>query len=407
MINNIENFKNNFSKKKYRDVFIFQGDDGYSLTKQCLGNIEFDFSSLRDKKVLIKPNAGRLVVPHSGINTNPEVVAAIIDFFVDKGINNIAVAESPILGVKALEALEKCGIAKIAQERKIPLIDLDVQKPEIISIPKPKVIDKLKVCKEILNYDFIVSVPVVKTHMHTQVSLGLKNMKGCLYRREKVRLHQLPSSDKVTPPAKPLDIAIADLAKILLPNLTIIDGTIAQEGLGPSAGTPKQFGVVISSLNCLAADYVCAELMGLNPLEIHHLRYAIKEVFDDNDADLFFKEKLQIKPNDYMKWMEKFEPPPQKISIEFSNVVVEDIESCSACLSSVLMFLRRYEKALNEYYSDSKQLRIALGKGIGEQPSNTLLVGNCTAHRKSGCILVKGCPPVASDILRTLEKNLK
>jgi len=41
------------------------------------------------------------------------------------------------------------------------------------------------------KYDFVVTVPVMKTHMHTVVSLGLKNMKGVLWRREKVRFHQL------------------------------------------------------------------------------------------------------------------------------------------------------------------------------------------------------------------------
>ena len=78
----------------------------------------------------------------------------------------------------------------------------------------------------------------MKMHMHTGVTLAVKNMKGCLWRKSKVDLHMLPPLPGHN--EKTLDIAIADMSAILRPHLSIIDGTIGMEGLGPSAGKAKQ-----------------------------------------------------------------------------------------------------------------------------------------------------------------------
>jgi len=383
------------------DVYVSHGEHGYKTARETLDRIPFDFSKLENKRILVKPNAGRFVSPRLGINTSPEVVAAVLDFFLEKGLNNIAVGDSPILGVKALEALEKCGIASVATDRGVPLVDLDAENPVIVPVPEPRVVKSLKVCREALEADFIVSVPVMKTHMHTRVSLGLKNMKGCLYKREKVRLHQLPPLEEISDSAKPLDVAISDLAKILLPDLTVIDGTTGQEGLGPSAGTPKKFGAVVCSMNCLAADLVSSQLMGMDPGSVLHLGLAISELERFGAKPREF----QVFPPDYRKWTVPFQPPPKKISFEFNNVRVEDVDSCSACLSTVLMFLVRYQRELADYFTEENPLKLAIGKGIGPQKGDTLLIGNCTVSRKEEGVFIRGCPPVASDILRALKEN--
>ena len=395
------NFKQLNRQPGRGDVYVSFGENGYETTRAALQKIPFDFSLLRNKRILVKPNAGRFVPPRLGINTSPEAVAGVLDFFLEQGARNLFVGESCILGVKPLEALEQCGIAEEARKRNIPLVDLDAEKPRVIPIPLPKAIKTLKVCAEVLKTDFIVSVPVMKTHMHTQVSLGLKNMKGCLYGREKVRLHQLPPVENLPERAKPLDMAIADLAKALLPDLTVIDGTIGQEGLGPSAGSPVVLGAVVASFNCIAADMTAAQLMGIDPEKIHHLKLAIREI----KTEAYNPAEFRVFPEDYKLKAKIFQPPPEKISFEFKNVRVEDADSCSACLSTVLMFLKRYQENLADYYNEDMPLKIAIGKGIGPQEKGTLLIGNCTVHRKKGAIFVKGCPPVASDIMKALKKG--
>jgi len=384
-------------------VVVRKGTDGYAVTREVMSNLGYDFTALRGKKVLVKPNAGRIAEAGKGVTTHPIVIAAIIDHLLENGVTSITVGESSIVGVKPLDAMESCGIAAVARERSVMLADLDAHKWVEKSIPNGKVINKLRICSDVLDFDFIISVPVMKTHMHTQVSLGLKNMKGCLYGKEKVKLHQLPPNDIIVPPAKPLDYAIVDISKILLPNLTVIDGTYGQEGLGPSAGEPINSGLVIASLNCLAADWVAVQLMGINPAEVHHLRISINssEGFDLDGSG------VTVDPDNYLNWVTPYKRPPSKISVEYLNVKVDDRDSCSACLSTVLMFLKRYYSEFADYYTAEKPLRLAIGKNIGNLPKDTILIGNCTMKFRDGHVFVKGCPPVASEIRTSVLKCMR
>ena len=389
------------------DVYARFDADARKAVRTAMGGLQFDFTSLKNRKVMIKPNAGRFVGPRLGINTSPEAVAGVLDFFLEHGVVNLCVAESPILGVRALDALEKCGISAVARERGVPLVDLDAEKPVTVNIPNARAVSSLKVCRKVLETDFIVSVAVMKMHMHTQVSLGLKNMKGCLFLREKVRLHQLPPIPDLKPPAKPLDLAIADMAKILMPDLCVIDGSIGLEGLGPSAGNPRPLGAAVASFNTLGADFTAARLMGLDPAEIHHLQLARGALASLKDSPWASPENYRVYPEDLARNAQTFERPPEKLSFRFDNVRVEDVESCSACLSTVMMFLKRYEQDLADYYTPEEPLRLALGKGIGPQKEGTILVGNCAGCQAKGCVFIRGCPPVASDILKAVQEQKK
>ncbi|MBL0716725.1 MAG: DUF362 domain-containing protein, partial [Desulfosarcina sp.] len=45
-----------------------------------------------------------------------------------------------------------------------------------LSVPEGRAIKSIKICPEVLEYDFVVSIPVMKMHMHTGVTLAVKNM---------------------------------------------------------------------------------------------------------------------------------------------------------------------------------------------------------------------------------------
>ena len=340
---------------------------------------------------MLKPNAGRNVQPETGINTHPQVVAAAIDAFREAGAD-VAVGESPITGVAALDAFEISGITAVAESRECPLIDMDVHRYVTVEIPDGVAIKSLKVCREITEFDVIVSIPVMKTHMHTGVTLAVKNMKGCLWRRSKVDLHMLPQPAGYKD--KPLNIAIADMSSVLRPHLSIIDGTIGMEGLGPSAGNPKALGVVLVGIDAFAADSLACGLMGLSADDVPHLRIGAQRGYGLIDL-----EEIDIHPQNWKDVRDPFAPPPDKLSIEFSGFNILDEQSCSACQSTLLMFLRKYGKQLREAIPDDREITIAIGKGHQELPSGALCVGNCTARHRNCCVFVSGCPPVASEIL--------
>ena len=379
-------FKSDISRPS---VFWASGEGPYVNTQKALSRI--DLAPSKNKRVLLKPNVGRNVKPETGVNTHPQVVAAAIDAFREAGAD-VAVGESPITGVAALEALETSGVTAIAESRDCPLIDMDVRRFETVEIPNGVAIKSLKVCREITEFDIIVSIPVMKTHMHTGVTLSVKNMKGCLWRRSKVELHMLPKLEGFV--EKPLDIAIADMSSVLRSHLSIVDGTIGMEGLGPSAGNPKPLGVVLVGVDAFAVDSLACALMGVSARDIHHLRIGADKGYGIIDLD-----RIGVHPQNWEDVQSPFAPPPDKLSIEFSGFNILDEQSCSACQSTLLMFLRKYGKQLRDAIPNDQEITIAIGKGHDELPPGTLCVGNCTAKHRNSCVFVSGCPPVASEIL--------
>ena len=374
-------------------VHVAGGDGPYDNTYAALAQV--DLSPARGKRVLLKPNAGRVAPPGAGITTHPQVVAAAIDAFRGAGAY-VAVGESPILGVKAGEAFDAAGITLIAHERDCLLIDMDARRFVEVPVPDGVAINSLKVCPEVLEYDLVVSLPVMKMHMHTGVTLAVKNMKGCLWRRSKVGLHMLPpvkGHDE-----KPIDIAIADMSSVLRPHLSIIDGTVGMEGLGPSAGQAKPLGVIVVSADAFAADAIGCELMGMTAGDIPHLRIAAERGYGLIDLD-----SISVTPDNWHDWRSPFSPPPANLSIEFPNVSVLDKNSCSACQSTLFLFLKHYGDRLFDSFPSGTGLRIAIGKGHEEVPEGTLCIGNCTALHRGNGIFIPGCPPVSSQILTAIS----
>jgi uncharacterized protein (DUF362 family) len=330
----------------------------------------------------------------SGIDTHPDVIAAAIDAFKDAGAQ-VSVGDSPIAGVRSLDALEMCGIAEVARKRGIRIIDLDLRPPVILPIPNACALQQIKVCADVLEHDWVVSIPVMKTHMHTGVTLAVKNMKGCLWRRSKTELHMLEPIEGSS--ERPLDVAIADMASVLRPHLSIIDGTVGLEGLGPSAGSRKVFGAVVVGADAFAVDSVGCQLMGRDARQIPHLRLGAERQLGVIDID-----QLQISPSDWSKYATVFEEPPRELSLNFPGVRVLDENSCSACQSTLLMFLKRYGENIFEYFGGQRPVTVAIGKGHETLEAGTLCLGNCTIAYRDVGPFVPGCPPIASAIQNVL-----
>jgi uncharacterized protein (DUF362 family) len=379
-------------------IFASRGDDPYRTTTGLLSRLPA--SDYEGKRVLIKPNAARIAAPGEGVTTHPGVVAAVIDFLKERRAREIVVGESCIFGVAAGEAFRKAGLEETAAARKVSLVDLDRLDPVEIRIPRGRLLKKIRVSSLLHKVDLVVSVPVLKTHMHTGVTLGIKNLKGLLWKREKARFHHLASNPEVTKGEKELDWAIAEMATALSSHLVVADGSFGMEGMGPGYGKAKKMGVVVAGENALAADAVAARLMGFDPAEIPHLRLC--RDFGLGEVDLA---RISVDPPDFRKWENPFERPPSKISISYPDVTVYDRGSCSACLSTLMVFLQKQRQNLDGYRLEDRKFHVGIGKYIGDFPEGTVLLGNCTQKFKDRGVFVQGCPPVSSQILEALSRR--
>jgi hypothetical protein len=170
------------------------------------------------------------------------------------------------------------------------------------------------------------------------------------------------------------------------------------EGLGPSAGGAKRLDVVLASSDAFAADTVACQLMGTDARQIPHLRIGAERGYGVIDV-----ERISISPENWRDWITPFAAPPGNLSIEFPNVTVFDNNSCSACQSTLLLFLNRFRDRLFDYMPGQQSLNIAIGKGNADLPEGSLCVGNCTLPQQGQGIFVPGCPPVGSQIIAAIS----
>jgi uncharacterized protein (DUF362 family) len=357
---------------------------------------KIDLSGIKNKSVLIKPNVGRKALAEHGINTHPLAIAAVIESINKYKPSKIAIGESPLVGVSTFEAFERSGITEIAEKYGVELIDFDARPPIKKEIPNSRILENTKISAAVCETDFLISVPVAKTHMHTGVTLGIKNLKGCLYRHEKVRYHQLEYKD-MDFPEKTLDSAISDLATILLPDLTVVDGYIGMEGLGPSGGEPVKSDFAVASLDAFGADVFACTLMGIDPASIPHLN--LISIRNKLPIDLA---SYAVYPADFQQFVHPYKRPPENISVEYEDVVVYDCESCSSCLSTLMLFLKRFKDDMSPYLLDDGKFHIAIGKGVNNTKVGTVFLGNCTKNSKDNGIYVPGCPPVPTRIYEAI-----
>ena len=139
---------------------------------------------------------------------------------------------------------------------------------------------------------------------------------------------------------------------------------------------------------------------GLDAEDIPHLRIGADRGYGVIDLS-----KIKVKPDNWRDLISPFELPPENLSIHYPGITMLDELSCSACQSTVLMFLERYGKQVFDYFPGQKNITIAIGKGHESVPEGTLCIGNCAAHHKKEGIFVSGCPPVASQILKSISGN--
>ncbi len=392
-------------------VSVARNEDITLAVKTSLDAIRLP--DLTGKTVLLKPNVGREVDPKLAINTNPEVVKAVFHYLKDRYESNYLIGDSPIINTDIKKAFDQSGYSDLLKNKDLRFIDLDDRSPVELEIPGGMILEKIKVTGYWNEIDYIVSIPVLKMHMHTSASLSFKNLKGLIYKRSKIALHHFQAPEIVERlkfsmnKIKELDVAISDLAHVMRADLAVIDASYAQEGMGPSSGNPVKLDTIIASTNYLAADIIALSITQpeWSLEDVPHLKL-ISE-FTPNAPKS--SEDVTTIPEDIQEFVRQLEPPPTSINIKYKNVNLIDVESCSACLSTIFNLLKNNKDFIDEHFTPEKPLNLVIGKGINQSDlySDMFLIGNCTYdHREKG-VFIKGCTPVESTILNTIKENLK
>ena len=219
---------------------------------------------LAGKRVVLKPN---LVEYHRDkvINTDPNVVAAVIELCKKEGAKEIIVAEGPGHWRNVEYLVAASGLGDVLRHYNVPFIDLNHDEP----VKKPNMgrltgLDHLFLSRTVESAEVFISLPKLKTHHWAGATLAMKNLFGTLpgicYGWPKNELHW-----------RGIDNSIVDINLTRTPDLAIVDGIIGMEGDGPLNGTAKPMGALIMGCDMVAVDATCCRLMQLDPERIGYL----------------------------------------------------------------------------------------------------------------------------------------
>ncbi len=367
-------------------------------------------------KVFIKPNIvywNRLVpFPKWGMITTSRVMEDTVTLLGERGVKDITVGEGIITydpkdKETPADAWEKLGYNTLAKRHGVKIVNL-------FERPYVKVdlgCDFLaNVSADALDADFLIDIPVLKTHSQAVVSLGLKNMKGFLDMATRKKFH---SAD----PGKNLHFNIARLASKVKPALTIIDGIYTLERGPAMNGSAHRKDILVASTDVLSADLAGATLLGFDPQQVPHLANTAGLVGRPTDlSDVTCKGESIDALASHHEWDFQYNEagdlplPFYKIGMKGIKYRKYDDSMCTYCSDINAFILMGIKFAWDGKPFDD--VEVLTGKVMKPTPGmkKTVLVGQCMCNANKDhpdikeAILIKGCPPSKDALKAALDK---
>lgn len=379
--------------------------------KKCIDLCD-GFKNLKPTdSVLIKPNLlawdERFPIAPFGVYTTTRLVEDLILCLKEFGCRNIVIGEGSVQFKKTVgteACFEGLGYRQLEKRYGVTLVDFNQSKA--VEFPYHDG-QALHIAQEAVETDFFINFPVLKTHGQTKVSLGIKNLKGCLKLTSKRHCHH---------PDAGLEFSFSHIADFVNPKLTLVDGIYALEKGALHFGNAFRKDVIIASTDILGADLAAARTIGYGPEDIAHFRHYAKrhgkslalsdyEMTGEPIAD-------HVKP---LKWdwtWTKDNTGPgifEKLGITGVALPKYDETLCSGCspianMSNILTLSAFKGQPL-------PKVEIVNGKKMKARPGydKTVLLGNCIIQANKDnpdikdAVPVKGCPPSEEDVTEALK----
>ncbi len=225
------------------------------------------------QRVLLKPNLLYPKTPEAAVTTHPAVVRAVAEAVLAAG-GRVSLGDSPT--VTSFEAtLERSGIGAVMEELGIGPVPF--RTPKEVEAAPGSVYTRLELSSEVLSFDRVINLPKLKTHGQMTLTLGVKNLFGCVVGMAKPAWHLRAGSDM-----RFADLLL-DVARTVAPCLTVMDGITGMEGNGPGSGTPRDLGLLAASPDPLALDFALAELLGVDEGKVPILMRACERLLAPRD----------------------------------------------------------------------------------------------------------------------------
>jgi uncharacterized protein (DUF362 family)/Pyruvate/2-oxoacid:ferredoxin oxidoreductase delta subunit len=215
-------------------------------------------------RVLVKLNLLGAKPPDAAVTTHPIVAQAVVESIQELGATPI-VGDAPGGGCSAATykaLLKTTGIQGVIDETGCESVRFDDDRAQVVS-ERARTFKKLLVAKAVAEADVIIGIPKLKTHVLTYYTGAIKLLYGYVPGLTKAEYHLHTAGDL----ALFADLLL-DLYVTYPPTLAVMDAIVGMEGEGPTNGTPRKIGLIMTSTSCTALDYVAATLANYQPLAL-------------------------------------------------------------------------------------------------------------------------------------------
>ncbi|MDY6861741.1 MAG: DUF362 domain-containing protein [Thermodesulfobacteriota bacterium] len=255
--------QNNKNYRSNHDLVIVHCKNPYSATLkavECLGGINQFVSP--GSRVVIKPNISWDRIPEQAANTNPMVVAALVEMALKEKPAKVTVFD------RTLNDPRRCyfrsGIAKAAKKAGAKVKFVSDRDFSLVQIKNSIVMNSCLINNDILKADCIINVPIAKHHGLAKLSMGMKNLMGVVGGNRGI-FHQ------------DINSYLVDLNKIVCPQLTILDAYRILLRHGPQGGLMEDVKLtyeIVAGADIVAVDSYGCSLFGIDPYEIGYIKLA-------------------------------------------------------------------------------------------------------------------------------------
>jgi uncharacterized protein (DUF362 family)/Pyruvate/2-oxoacid:ferredoxin oxidoreductase delta subunit len=267
----------------------YDRDELYAALKKAA--LAADFPDVKGKTVLLKPNIVMDSAPAKAVTTHPVFLEAVILLAREFGASRILVGDSP--GIHGPNFSGRgCGLGDVTKNCGAEWVDFTKGAMEI-TCPEGKVQKSFNVSKVLQDVDLIINLPKLKNHQLMYYTGAMKNLFGLVPSIKKSSFHvRYPSRESFASMIVDLNTAVKK------PVYALMDAVVAMEGPGPSAGTPKQTGLILASANLLAMDIAASSIVGYPPQLIPVNREALaRKIWLHDFSEI---EYPLLKPQDVM-----------------------------------------------------------------------------------------------------------
>ena len=387
-------------RKKEKVIVRRSPDYNPEIIKKIVqeGLSEFGLSSKAKGKITIKPN---VVMAHHKVApsafTRPEFLDGLLSALTDGKKDNakIVLAEKAGAGIPTSRMFRRAGYYNLKKKYRIKLLPIEESRKRTIRLQKGEVHEEVTTAREIVDNDFLVYAPKLKSNVLCQgLTAAIMLNMGLLLDKKRLWNHNLN-----------LDKKIVDLLEVGFPDFIATDGIEISLGGNQLTQHGRHLGIILMATDPVAHDVVCSHILHLNPQRIQYLRLAhergygslsLDEIEIEGDISL---EEIRQKTKNWDLGLVKVD----KVDCNIKTIVGEPY--CpGGCHGIFLDWLYMFKDRKPELWKNFPAWTVVIGKHSGDvSASRVMVIGTCSGiqgkikARKQRKI--RGCPPRHKDLV--------